>query len=474
MLVAVLLLGAVPVAARKFLHDEVDKAFLQDRFAGLIGKTGLDPFDPVSPLAETRVLAIERGERGEIDAALVRFVYADGHARDYRVWLANPIRFRPGWQYTGFDRLYAPHEELPVLSLDAPTAPVRLGTPRRLEQGDPLFAGRWSFDSAPPGGAERLIWSPQGDAVVVSEARPGALRLVLLSLDGGDPLTLPGGAVSLPRWTADGAGLVYVVSDAEQGPSLTMVDRAGNVVWRARGDGLNDFAPVPDGVLILRDGGMWHIPAGATGDVEATWLVDLPEAPATHDRRFRFVPDPAGNRITYSCGRDLCLFDRTDGWHQRVELPDLEPALLPRPDGSWGSAPRMDRSASSKPTSAFWPEVAAAWSPDGQRLAVVQSSFVERPSLLLLDRNGVVLREVPLGPDGLAVSPQWTPDGDLLFLQTYPASGRRLVVVDTTSGEAYDLSQPGWDASGSLSPTGDRLIVSGSFPALWLVPFEWR
>ena len=57
--VVVLLVGAGPVDAADFLHDTVDKAFLEHRLKELIGKTGLDPFDPMSPLAEARVLEIE-------------------------------------------------------------------------------------------------------------------------------------------------------------------------------------------------------------------------------------------------------------------------------------------------------------------------------------------------------------------------------------------------------------------------------
>ena len=461
--VVILLVGAGPVGAADILHDTVDKVFLEQRLKGLIGKTGLDPFDPVSPLAEARVLDIERGGRGEYDAALIRFIYEDGRSRDVRVWLSHPYRLRPGWTYTGLDRYNTPHEALPGLLLDSPDAPVRLGTPRRLDHADPVFAGVAGFDSSPPGGVDRLIWSPQGDAVIVSRGIPHEIRLDLLPVDGGEPLTLPGGAVTLPRWTADGSGIVYVRYDGGQDPVLTMVDRAGTVVWREVGSNVDGYAPVPDCVLFVRSGALWHISAGAAGDVTAHRLMDLPAGWSSGV----IAPDPSGNRLAYTCGSDLCLFDRSTGWSQRVELPYPEPGIVRDPDGTW-------RPPSRGRAHVLNLKLRIAWSPDGQRVALVQSDQNARPLLLLFDRDGSLVQRIPLGPDGWVVDPQWTPDSKLLFLQTFPAYGRRLVVVDADSGVAYDLSQPGWHASGSLSPTGDRLIVTGWEPALWVVPFERR
>ena len=110
-----------------------------------------------------------------------------------------------------------------------------------------------------------------------------------------------------------------------------------------------------------------------------------------------------------------------------------------------------------------------AWSPAGDRLAIVASDYgdISLPVLRVFDRSGNSLLETPIGPNGHARVPQWTPDGRWLFLNTFPEGGRRLVLVRVDDGRVLDLSQPRWDTFAGLSPDGQRLLLWNGRGGFW-------
>jgi hypothetical protein len=149
----------------------VGERALATRLDELRGRTGLDPLDPVSPLARVDLLGWRgRSPAWRQDATIdVSFTYADGASRRYGVrlfgrdWLGR-------WQHTSVDRARAPHAALPGLPAAGPDAPVRLGTPVRLVAADKV-PGATAVAGAP---VEALfagptsLWSPQGDAVLIA------------------------------------------------------------------------------------------------------------------------------------------------------------------------------------------------------------------------------------------------------------------------------------------------------------------
>jgi Tol biopolymer transport system component len=126
------------------------------------------------------------------------------------------------------------------------------------------------------------------------------------------------------------------------------------------------------------------------------------------------------------------------------------------------------------PSQAEFADLRLAWSPRGDRLAAVASDrgAAAEPTLWLVDRDGRVERRVTLGPNGLTDAPEWTPDGQWLIVNTFPAGGRRVVAVEVAGGRVVDLSQPRWDAFAALAPDGRNVLLWNGRGGFWLAPLE--
>jgi Tol biopolymer transport system component len=112
-----------------------------------------------------------------------------------------------------------------------------------------------------------------------------------------------------------------------------------------------------------------------------------------------------------------------------------------------------------------------AWSPDGTRLAVIvrDPNGLRPVDLVIVKSNGAVDLEVEVAPRDVTDTPQWTPDGQAIFVQTYPQDGRRILAVDVGSGEVIDLSREHWDTYFSLAPDGKSLLLNNGRGGFWSV-----
>jgi hypothetical protein len=148
-------------------------------------------------------------------------------------------------------------------------------------------------------------------------------------------------------------------------------------------------------------------------------------------------PAPDDSLVAYGCRGALCLQSLVAG--RVIQLDEVRPAD-------------------------------AAWSPDGSTLAVVARDINNlRPvELHLFDRAGTPLLTAEIAPRDATDPPQWTPDGQAVFVQTYPQDGRRIIAVDVASGQVLDLSQEHWDAYFSLSPDGRTLLLNNGRGDFWL------
>ena len=182
----------------------------------LIGQVGLDPLDPVQPLARYAFERVTQPSDKRVVLVTTRFTYANGASRVCDVPLFDPIidLYISNWQNDGLGRLRTEHLALPGQPFAAESSPIRLGQAVRLKvspQADRLDAinpFHWSWES---NRQQHLVWSPRGDAFLMVEHLPyGLQQLWLVPLDGIAPqLVNHGGSVIEYGWSPDGTFIVY-------------------------------------------------------------------------------------------------------------------------------------------------------------------------------------------------------------------------------------------------------------------------
>jgi hypothetical protein len=430
----------------------------------LIGQTGLDPLDPVEALAAYRFVRVATEPFPRRTLVRVRFIYADGSWRLYDVPLYQP-RARAGfyhraWFYDGLGRVRAEHLEMPGIPFAAEDAALRPGLPRpaavppfALDLDD--YSGHWQHASLGDSG-RALSWSPQGDAFLVyARGNQEQRDLWLTSLDGGQPRRLARNVANY-AWTPDGRAVVFSPINYQAGAAglqaqLYRVDREG----RQKALPLpGDVAPFiqphvgNDGVHYIAGGALWFL---AYDRGKSIHVVDLPQAQAPPSLSLNsglVALSPDGQRVAYSCYPN----------HNPIE-PDGASLCLQGVDGErWLERPLAA------------PALALRWRADGQQLAVTQGhNRPNQPVLLtLLARDGRLLRELTLAPDGHADAAQWLAGGRYLVVPVYPWGGRRILLVDGETGAVTDLSRPRWDAFFDLHPDGRTLLLWNGRGGFWL------
>jgi hypothetical protein len=143
--------------------------------------------------------------------------------------------------------------------------------------------------------------------------------------------------------------------------------------------------------------------------------------------------------VAYACGDNLCLMN-LDGSDRRVIQATGIHAI------TW------DRTSTQL----------AATSLDANNLGPV--------SVLIVSREGELQHSADVAPRDATDPPQWTPDGKVVFVQTYPMDGRRILTVDADTGQVLDLSREHWDAYFALSPDGKSALLNNGRGGFWLTP----
>ncbi len=426
----------------------------------LIGQVGLDPLDPIQPLAR---YSFERVSvwSGDKRAALVstRFTYADGSSRVYDVPLFTPMAglYLGNWHDDGLARLRTEHLALPDQPFATPSSSIRLGDPVRLKlssQADQLDAANpahWLWSS---NRLQRMVWSPQGDAFLMTEQRPNhTQQLWLVTLDGAAPQSISGNSVYEYGWSPDGAFIVYTGAGEIQISSQVHTE-AVQLVAVKRGD-LNRptvrrtlvNASLPSltlqGIWYTQDGALWLIDYGGGDPIRIIALPGLGRAADYPPVFWPVAVSPDGSRVAYACGADLCL----------INLGKSEQHVTP--------ASNIHN---------------ITWDAVGERLAAVSldSNNLGPVRLLVVSRDGELLQDVNIAPRDAADPPQWAPGGapggEFIFVQTYPMGGRRIIAVNAGTGEVLDLSREHWDAYFALSPDGQNALLNNGRGGFWLAP----
>jgi Tol biopolymer transport system component/tRNA A-37 threonylcarbamoyl transferase component Bud32 len=199
--------------------------------------------------------------------------------------------------------------------------------------------------------------------------------------------------------------------------------------------------------------------------------------------------------------RNLFLADLTDGSERRLTdgaFDDLEPVLSPAGDAllfirgreaearlqpgdvfgqlSGGDVWRLDLETGSA-TRLLDDAGAAAWSPDGSRIAF-DASYGGARRIWIADARGRNLRQVTSDHSNAVVHyrPRWSPDGRRIVFQNQEGTKYDIRVVDTADGalrwvtndHTMDL-QPAW------SPDGEWIYFSsyrGGGINLWRIPVD--
>jgi Tol biopolymer transport system component len=111
------------------------------------------------------------------------------------------------------------------------------------------------------------------------------------------------------------------------------------------------------------------------------------------------------------------------------------------------------------------PAYSAAWSPDGQRVALLAATGGLALDILVVAADGSGAVNLTEDVDGQVGEPTWSPAGDEIAYAEL--SGPVLVVMNADgsdkrridlSGEFFSVSRPRW------SPDGDRIVFVGNWP----------
>lgn len=424
--------------ADRFLVAGSPVASLRPWLDGLIGQTGLDPLDPTSPLDRYDIVRVQVPSRFRARVEVVtRFTYADGSQRTYAIPLYQSRGgfgfrrlYQSEWTYDGLARLRTEHRELAGTPFAGKTSAVRLGEPQRLlpprqaQDLDTADPSNWYWRTTGRRGFFRQVaWSPDGESFLTrSFFSHDRDDLWLVPADGGRPERLVEGVIDF-GWSPDGE---TVVAFARRGRTQEVGLLAISIAegWQRQlapptGTDLSTFPGLSDeGVWYASEGDLWLAPydGGPARRIEAAhWGAEGPVRPS-----------PDGSTIAYGCSAGVCLQDRSGGSRSTIDAEVEE----------------------------------MAWSPDGSRLAAVVWEGREDVVLTVAAQGGPIEHRLTIAPDGAAGAPQWTSDGERLFVQTSPFGGRRIVTVDAESGAVLDLSEPRWDAWFDLGPKGERLLLT--------------
>lgn len=429
----------------------------------LIGKRGLAPLDPNSPLARYEIVRVGlHPTQNTVALVTTRFIYADGSSRVYPVPLLRPVVnfggfWQSAWTEDGLQRLRSEHLAFPRQPFATEASPIRLGAVRqaslhpdanRLGEANPAH---WLWDSVR---VERLAVAPDGSAFLVAiETDEARRQLWLVPFDGAAPTAIgASGDIREYGFSPDSQSIVYTRVDPEAlaaNPArpfaLTVVgrDSAPSVSSRVE---VEYFLPnnlvtglassqlpglTASGVWFFSDDKLWRAPY-AGGDPQL-----MAELSGVALGDFAPRPAPAGERVALVCGGALCLLDLRTNAMTRVNA--LQPAEM-------------------------------AWSSSGDRLAVIDRDPNNlRPVwLYVLSADGTEQLAVEIAPRDVTDPPQWTPDGRAIFVQTYPQDGRRMIAVDVASGQVVDLSQEHWDAYFAMLPDGRSLLLNNGRGDYWI------
>jgi len=463
---------AVSVVATLPLHQRDSSVELQPHVAGLVGRTGLDPLRPDDPVADAYVSGSSPWRL--VPRMTVDVEYQSGARARYSLPQYEPrgSTLSPFYHFDGLGRLRTQHVELPGIPFaQAARDGIGTGIPEPLPLSDAPALGNspWLHAACAEGG--NLVAAPDERSILLAATRgAGGRALWLADLRSGRIEQLSTSALNY-RWAPDGASLA-VVAMHNGAPLLELWRREAGGEWsKSVGPVLpaNTYPDISgDRVFVRRDRGVWSLPTDERFD-RGEWelAVELEPAPVgdqgagqNHGTGFvRLSPD--GSKIAYRCESDTCILalggEESDN-DVAGDVTDDDRAL------------RVAVAA-----------VAAEWSRDGSRIALLESrtaSVPESRNLHIVAAGGKREHRLALVP-GLRTSSSsevgdlaWSTNGSWLFAATCPLDGRRMIAVDVRRGAVVDLTQPLWDAWATYLPESGALALWNGRGGVWRAPLH--
>ena len=350
--------------------------------------------------------------------------------------------------------------------------PVSSPGPSTKPAGSPSPGARLPGAASPSPGA---LPAPSPPASPTPGPLAGALvyaragSIVVQGAAGGEPRTLVQGTdLSSPRWSPNGQSVLFT-GGVGQAAELYVVPAAGGSPRRltnnARPEHGATWSPRGDRVAFSLPRSLGPGGASVPAEPEEVWVVGVG---AGSERKLTDGFDPAwapdGSRLAYA----------TNG--RRTDDGATENAIhVVQADGS-GDRPILAVSAIPQDLQAaynvpFRPATvrlrAPAWAPDGRRLAA--SADGHTGLVATFDEQGQDLRLWALAYEGGVGQPHWSPRGDLLAVETQPATGVPVVVIVDlyrTAERRIGGLQAGFAARApTWAPDGGRLAVVARPPA---------
>jgi len=436
----------------------------------LIGLKGLTPLDPNSALERYEIVRVGlHPVHNNVTLVNVRFVYANGTSRVYPVPLLVPVvnvmgLWQAGWLDDGLQRLRSVHLDFPNQPFAREGDPITLGNVERLDlhpqanRLDEANPGHWLWESVR---VERLVAAPDSTGFLVAiELDTARRQLWFVPFSGESPQAIGApGDVREYGFSPDARFIVYTRFDPEAASvnpmrpfAIAVAAREENSRSAARSElegyytdnlvtGLTtEQLPglTSEGVWFVSEGALWRAPYGNGAPERLLERVSAAIAPR---------PTPDGARVVVGCGGALCLFEVQNG------------QALNRREILFGVG-----------------EAQLAWSPDGAQLAVIDRdpNNLRGVQLRVLALDGAETLNVEIAPRDVTDPPQWTPDGQAIFVQTFPQEGRRIIAVDVPAARVLDLSQPRWDAYFTLLPDGRSLLLNNGRGDFWRVEVNFN
>lgn len=273
-----------------------------------------------------------------------------------------------------------------------------------------------------------LTWSPDGTKLAFTrrDGDEASIRIVQIDTASEEVLADTAGQENYPRWSPDGQRILYYTTAEDGSRQAWAAGASGRQVGIAPGQVVARATPPAAGGC-----------GGTAGDAAAQ-LSSLSDA---HDPAWS--PDCAW--IVFTHHGSLWLM-RNDG----TDLRRLTPAV-------------------------FYTQSAAAWSPDGTRIAYAHSDYVDghwESHIWLINADGSGRTQFTTG-DVWDDEPAWSPDGTRLAFSRQWGGARdangdradldRYIAVMGVDGSGRRALSPGgwWDSFPAWSPDGSEIAYIG-------------